>query len=61
MWQSISTAPFDRDVVLAIIDDDGPHEVVFPCRQIPGGWLNAETKKWVPVRPTHWRELIAKL
>ena len=20
------------------------------------GWLNAETKKWVDVRPTHWRD-----
>ena len=47
MWQPISTAPFDRDLMLAVIDDDGPHEVVFPCRQIPGGWLNAESKKWV--------------
>jgi hypothetical protein len=37
MWQPISTAPFDRDVVLAVIDTDGPHEVVFPCRRIPGG------------------------
>jgi len=47
--------------VLAVIDDDGPHEVVFPCRQIPGGWLNAESKTWVPVRPTHWRELLDEL
>ncbi len=61
MWQPISTAPFDRDLVLAVIDDEGPHEVAFPCRQIPGGWLNAESKKWVPVRPTHWREWIQKL
>jgi hypothetical protein len=25
------------------------------CRQVPGGWLNAESKSG-PVRPTHWRE-----
>jgi hypothetical protein len=46
--------------VLAAIDTDGPHEVVFPCRRIPGGWLNAETKRWIPIHPTHWRELIEK-
>ncbi len=33
--------------------DDGPHALVFPCRQIPGGWMNAESKKWIEVRPTH--------
>jgi hypothetical protein len=30
MWQPISTAPFDRDPELAVIDTDGPHSVVFP-------------------------------
>jgi hypothetical protein len=56
MWQSISTAPFDRDLEIAVIDGNGPHALVFPCHQIPGGWMHAETKKRIEVRPTHWRE-----
>jgi hypothetical protein len=58
MWQPISTAPFDRDLELSVFDDDEHHAVGFPCRKIPGGWLNAESKRWVPIRPTHWREWV---
>ena len=54
-WQPIATAPFDRDLELAVIDGGSPHVLVFPCRRILGGWTNAETKKGVDVRPTHWR------
>jgi hypothetical protein len=56
MWQPISTAPFDRDLELAVIDKGEPHALIFPCRQIPGGWIKAETKKRIEVYPTHWRE-----
>jgi hypothetical protein len=55
-WQSVSIAPFDRDLELAIVDRDGPHALVFPCRRILGGWINAETKQRVELHPTHWRE-----
>jgi hypothetical protein len=62
MWQPISTAPYERDLELAVIDGDGgPHALVFPCRRIPGGWIHAELKKWIDVRPTHWREWVEKL
>jgi hypothetical protein len=60
MWQPISTAPFERDGGLAVIDKDGPHVLVFPCRQIAGGWMNAESKKRIDVHPTHWREWVEK-
>ena len=56
MWQHVSTAPFDRDLELAVIDDDGPHALVFPCRRILNGWMKVETKERLEVRPTHWRE-----
>lgn len=56
MWQEISTAPLDRNVALAVIDNDGPHALVFPCRRIVSGWMNAQTKERLDVRPTHWRE-----
>jgi len=55
MWQPISSAPFDCDLELAVIDGSGPHALVFACRRILGGWMNAETKERLDVRPTHWR------
>jgi hypothetical protein len=56
MWSPISSAPFARDLELAVIDADGPHALVFPCRRILNGWMNADTKERLDVRPTHWRE-----
>jgi hypothetical protein len=58
VWNDISSAPFDSDVELAVIDDDGPHALVFPCRRIRRGWIDAETLKRVEVHPTHWRAWI---
>jgi len=56
-WQPIATAPFDRDLELAVINYDGIHTLVFPCRRILGSWINSETKKRINnLRPTHWRE-----
>jgi hypothetical protein len=60
MWQIISSAPFDRDLELAVIDEAGLHALVFPCRRIVGGWMNAATKERLGVHPTHWREWFAK-
>jgi hypothetical protein len=54
-WHPISSAPFDRDLKLAVIDYDGPHALVFPCRRILCGWISAETKERIDVHPTHWR------
>lgn len=55
-WAPIATAPFDRDLELAVLDEDGVHALVFPCRRILGGWLNARSRLRIEVRPTHWRE-----
>jgi hypothetical protein len=56
-WKSASTAPFDRDLELAVIDDDGIHALVFPCRRVLGGWMNAVTKDVMTrLMPSHWRE-----
>jgi hypothetical protein len=55
-WHAISTAPFDRDLELAVLDTDGPHALAFPCRRILHGWVKLETRKMIDVRPTHWRE-----
>jgi hypothetical protein len=56
MWEPISTAPFDRNLELAVIERGEAHALVFPCRRILGGWINAESKQQIEVRPTHWRE-----
>jgi hypothetical protein len=29
--------------------------LVFPCRRILSGWVNAETRQRIDVHPTHWR------
>jgi len=55
-WQSIATALFDRDLELAVINYDGIHALVFPCRRILGGWTKTETERQIDVEPTHWRE-----
>jgi hypothetical protein len=55
MWQPISNAPVDRDLELAVIDDDGPHVVVFPCRRELTGWIKSATGERVDVSPSHWR------
>ena len=55
-WQRIATAPFDRDLELAVIDYDGVHALVFPCRRILGSWIKAETTQRIDVQPTHWRQ-----
>jgi hypothetical protein len=55
-WHSIHTAPLDQDLELAVIDHEGPHALVFPCRKTDSGWIDARTETRVQVRPTHWRE-----
>jgi hypothetical protein len=55
MWQPATDAPFDQALELAVIDEDGPHALVFPCRRILCGWIKVENGKRVEVRPTHWR------
>jgi hypothetical protein len=55
-WQASVLAPYDRDLELAVIDYDGVHALVFPCRRVLHGWINADTRTSVEVRPTHWRD-----
>jgi hypothetical protein len=58
-WAPIATAPFDRELELAVLEGDGAHALAFPCRRA-GGWINARTKHQIDVRPAHWREWDAK-
>jgi len=56
-WHPIVTAPFNRDLELAVFDAAGrAHRLVFPCRRVLHGWMEANTTVPVIVRPTHWRK-----
>jgi hypothetical protein len=55
VWETISTAPYDRDLEIAVIEGDHVHTLVFACRRAPGGWLRATTHQRILVNPTHWR------
>jgi len=55
-WQPISTAPFDRDLELAVLEGADTHALLARCRRASYGWVNAVTGKPVDVNPTHWRE-----
>jgi hypothetical protein len=43
---------------LSIATSNSPssHALVFACRRISGGWINAQTRARLDVRPTHWRD-----
>jgi hypothetical protein len=55
-WLKIESAPFNRDLEVAVMEADGPHAVAFPCRRVLGGWVKATTLRPVKINPTHWRE-----
>ena len=55
VWETIVTAPYDRDLALAVIEGDHVHPLVFACRRGPNGWIKVATRERIPVSPTHWR------
>jgi hypothetical protein len=55
-WHPITTAPFDRDLEVAVMEGSDVHTLVVSCRRSPQGWVNAATGKPIDVNPTHWRE-----
>lgn len=55
VWEKIATAPYDRDLELAVIEGGRVHPLIFACRRTPGGWIKMPTCERVTVSPTHWR------
>jgi len=43
-WEPIDTAPHDLDLELAVIDEDGPQPLVFPCRRATQRWWLGELR-----------------
>jgi hypothetical protein len=35
---------------------DGAHVLAFPAKRVVDGWIDAANKRWIDVRPTHWRK-----
>lgn len=56
MWNPILSAPFGRELELAVFDEEGTHALVFPCVRSREGWKNATTGARVDIWPTHWRD-----
>jgi hypothetical protein len=59
MWHKLtshSEVPVDRDLRLAVINDQGVHALVFPCRKAETGWVHAANGRIVEVFPTHWQD-----
>lgn len=53
-WREIATAPFDRELELAVIGDHiGVLDIAY--LRHGNGWLNAETLRPARVNATHWR------
>lgn len=55
-WHPITTAPYERDLQLSVIEDGEVYALVFPCRRKGVQWAHSLTGKLVAVDPTHWRE-----
>ncbi len=53
-WRDINTAPFDRELELAVIDGEN-HAVSGFCLRHGNDWFDAETLLPIEVTATHWR------
>ena len=53
-WREIATAPFDREIELAVIGD-GIGLIEGGRLRHGNGWLDAQTLQPVTVTATHWR------
>jgi len=55
-WQPVTTAPYGVELELAVVNGNGIHAVVFPCRRVIHGWVSGKTGAPVELHPTHWRQ-----
>jgi len=55
IWETITTAPYESDLELAVVEGNHVHPLVFACRRTTEGWVKASTRERVVINPTHWR------
>jgi hypothetical protein len=54
-WREIASAPFDREIEVAISDGSINKPRGSCCLRHRDGWLDAETLTPIEVTATHWR------
>src|SRR5260370_36794134 len=54
-WHCISTAPFNRDLQLCVLEGNRKYLVPFPCRLTRNGWLNSDLDVRLDLNPIEWR------
>jgi hypothetical protein len=54
-WRPVATAPYDRDLELAVLEGADAHVLIFRCRRVAYGWIDSATGRPVDIDPTHWR------
>ena len=54
-WHDVGSAPSNRDLEVAVIDREGIHPLLRPCRRFAGEWIEAASKRPLDIHPTHWR------
>jgi hypothetical protein len=64
-WYLILTAPLDRNLQLSVQEKEEVHSLVFPCRRIQKGWVNALTGNQLSsilrIGVTDWTKVRAKI
>jgi hypothetical protein len=55
-WLPISIAPSNCDLEVCVIDKNGVHALIFPCRKDGNEWVDPSPKRRIDIQPTHWRK-----
>jgi len=56
VWQTIVTAPFDREVGVAVLNERGYNVFALFVRRTRAGWVADRIDDFLAIAPTHWRE-----
>ena len=55
-WHPISTAPYNRNLELQIVEATRMIALPFPCRHTNGGdWINVDLGTRIQIQPVSWR------
>jgi hypothetical protein len=55
-WRPASTAPYNQDLELRIVEDGKAITLPFPCRHTnEGEWINVDLGTTMQIQPVSWR------